>query len=846
MIFKGEIQMTFIRTSTTFFALIFSVQIAIASGPTLLEDEATSRALVSASQIKTEESSTASSWWGLGSWVASAKNVVKTLFSGAPKKELSWEERWDRIVEDAWQQTLDYHQNNFGQVESVAKVLFTNPQEREKLQRILKLAENEGIDITEKEQLASLTQAENLAFLEDIQSLEIGLIATLICNNIRTKEDFPQFGNLLNQLYKTVEDKADLKEEAFFRAGKQMFNYLQKIRELRRSEGQLPYLKQVGLDFYTQLDGGTLSSFSKYKLDKLGIMYFADANRSSRRGRGSSSFSYGKAVGAGVLSLMIISGGVLPGVGAVLPQPTVLTNACRGTAIECLSVFRPAVGFGTQVAYFVQTLGADYNSTIFDMQKSSLSTAYSDAGGDVGGLEGVYGIYAEVSSWNNPTIPSTNVTRVLMTSGANTKGVIYQPGSATQHTETSFDNTPLNPFNIVTTPGVSGSINPYYYELAVAGDRWFLMTQYTDNQTIVVSEVFRPAAGAPFLKSYANMVITPQSASWKINLAALQSAYVAPGTPSRVTSQQGFTADQLQASYYTGSVASNDCASSITIQQFLAQNNIDLSALINCLQNSGYNPLSCRTISNPFGGYIQLLNYYMMNGVELHEVVVSGSTYTHDIYTSTGASSMSRMRHTFDWKAQGVPTTTTTAVPQSLSSRQGTLPNNGAIRKFAVFYYGGSDSAEPANVIKVDETGAVGYGTYFGTNRCGTKKRDVAEEQLQTKIEVVERRARLNLDEFKARQAESQTFVDSLKGWFGFGSPIAQPHHSWGPEKWYQFWQSASLAGGKQLQGVTLYQGDEGLEHNFLFSVNNGQFEVFCRSANSSNAVANNGKVKVM
>ncbi len=833
--------MTFIKTSTTIFALIFSIQIAMASGPTLLDDETAKRDLMPASQVKTEEVSTARGWWGINSWIASAQNKVKTLFPVTPRKEPSWQEQWDNIVGHIQEKTLNHHKGGFWAANGVAQVVMANPQAEEELEKLNIRFAHESIDLVEEKDLADqLDHAENLSLLKDIQKLKLGGFATLLYQLSQKEETYPKFVDLLSRFYQQIEEKNKvLKDEPFFKDGALMAHCLWDIMKLERSEKQLAHLKQRVQGFYTDYDHGKLSTFSKRQLDNLGILYFENEGHGLRTARSSSSFSFGKAATATGIIFLVTGLGFIQGVAAQFTEPTMVITACRGSAIECLSAFGSPIGFSTQVSYFTQRLA--YNFTLDDMLNPGVSTTYTTTDSDLASAP----TYSEISNWLNTASP--NVTRVLNSNGiSGFKGCDYQPLNAAQHSETTYTGTPVSAkSNIVTTTG-SGSINPYYYELTQSGDVWVLMGLHPDNQTIVGSIVFRPASGTPFIQSYANMVMTPQRVANRVNLAALQSANVAPGTPSRVTSQQGFTADQFGSSYFTGTVAANDCVTSITIEQFLAQNNINLSGLISCMQNSGYNPLSCRTLQNPFGGYVQLMNYYMNAGSELHEIVVSGSNYTHDIYVSTGGSSMNRTRHTFDWKAQGVPTTTTTAIGQSLSSRQGTLPSNGGVRKFAVLYYNNNDSAEPANVIKVDENGVVSYGTYFGTNRCGTKKRNADEERPQTKIEVVERSARLNIEEFNTRQAESRTFVDSLKGWFGFGSPITQPHHAWGPEKWYQFWQSASLAGGKQLQGLTLYQGNEGLEHNFLFSMNNGQFEVFCRSTNSSNAVANNGKVKVM
>ncbi len=826
--------MTFIRTSTTFFALIFSVQIAIASGPTLLEGEATSRALVSTSQIKAEESSTASGWWGVSSWIASAQNKVKTLFTVTPRKEPSWQEQWDNIVHHVREKTLNHHKGGFWAANGVAQQILTNPQAEEELKNLNTRLAHEGIDLVEEKELAGqLNLAENLPLLKDIEKLKLGRFATLLYQLSQNEETYPKFVDLLSRFYQQIDEKNKvLKDEPFFKDGALMAQCLWDINKMQRSEKQLAFLKQRVQSFYTDYDHGRLSTLSKRQLDNLGILYFVEADQGLRTTRSSSSFSYRNAATAIGIIFLVTGLGFIQGVAALIPQPAMVTTACRGTAIECLSAFGSPVGFSTQISYFLNSSNI-YTITLDDMLNPAPSLAYGDTASDLAGAS----TYREISNWLNTASP--NITRVLNSNGVSGfKGCDYSPLNAAQHSETTYNGIPTSAkSNIVTTTG-SGSINPYYYELTQSGDVWVLMGLHPDNQTIVGSIVVRPASGTAYIQSNTNLVMTPQRVAYLVNFAALQSAYVAPGTPSRVTSQQGFTADQLQASYYTGSVASNDCVSSITIPQFLAQNGIDLGALISCMQNSGYNPLSCRTISNPLGGYIQLLNYYMMNGgTELHEVVVSGSTYTHDIYTSTGASSMSRIRHTFDWKAQGAPTTTTTAVAQSLSSRQGTLPNNGGVRKFAVLYYNNSDPAEPTIVIKVDETGTVSQGSDLGTNRCGTRKRSAEEEQPQTKIKVVEKRSVVNIEDFEARR----TYADMFWDFFGFGPSIKLPHQDMKAEDWFQLQQYGPLVDGRLSEGF--WFSDDTQEHDVYFKREGNIFEVTMYSRNISQGNPQNKKL---
>jgi hypothetical protein len=407
--FRGRTSMTSATFAKTLAAFIFTAHFVIASGPILLREESEpGRALVPVSQATTQEEPASSSWWGMGHMVSSVKNTVKSLLTLPARKEIPWDQQWSDIVGHIKGQTLEYHKGGFLMADGTAQEIKNNPLTEDEIDRF-KVKLESGIDLLEDEDGSlqkTINYVENLGLVEDVHKLKVGGYISLLYKLAQREDTFLEFVDLLSRFYQSIERKNKvLKDEVFFKDGALLARCLWDITKMQRKEEHLSSLKQRVLNFYTDYDGGKLSPYSKKQLNNLGILYFADANRELKSAN--SSFSYTDAVKGAGLVFLVLGSGFLQGVAAQVTQPAMVATACRGSAIECLSVFGPAVGFGSQISYLLQD--SYFNITINDM-KQALSSAYIDTRVDISGLRD-NGMYAEISSWNNA--PSPNITRFL-------------------------------------------------------------------------------------------------------------------------------------------------------------------------------------------------------------------------------------------------------------------------------------------------------------------------------------------------------------------------------------------------------------------------------------------------
>lgn len=482
---------------------------------------------------------------------------------------------------------------------------------------------------------------------------------------------------------------------------------LRRALGLERREENVRTLQDIVRQYYSDVDGGTLSDYSIEDLEDLKIMPSASTTH----------WSMPSMKGVFLLGLVASSGLIQMAYAAPAPimRPAILDQAFPlGSSFkEGLSGFMPIT--------FAPQRESDVTSILtFPAYQTAVQTGLSNPNGRNFALNGVRnllnsnnmptncinndGCYFGVGAMINGVTPYSNTTSEIYHFYNPGQGMQRVPVNTTTLNQTLYDLPNVGASGNFSSSLVSGSMAPYYLDQRIGSEMMSLFVVNPTQDLVVMSVMERGRnAQGPFYRLVAQRVATPQTIAHRLDLSALPSTPVVTQKPTAASALDNATFDQMSG-LYSGYVDGPAHNNSRTIQQFATDEGFIPSGLIECLERHSIDPLLCVSYMGS-NRYMRLSTFLAESNYNLKTVtksVVDGPTVKNTIARQINATVVEEVEHRYDWTPLlGVPTQTESVTLGNLNPVQGTLPLN-VVEKFVEIY--GPNLESGAVVLHVTQT----------------------------------------------------------------------------------------------------------------------------------------------
>lgn len=443
------------------------------------------------------------------------------------------------------------------------------------------------------------------------------------------------------------------------------------ISQLNRSSENLPRLKSLIKELYTNLDGGQLSDYSRETLSSLNIDTDLPQSRAS--------WISSKTAGAGLLFLVASSGLITT---AAAARPPLLNSFCSTyefTYGTCETAFSAPFGFDTEIAtlksnsFFQEII----TNTITQISRSS---SISDTRSRLGTISPDY--YGELITARTGSFSGGNFTSNMYFLSAPHLGMQDAPFSPTQYNRIAFNMTSTNDASrqIMNSYVRTGPMEPSYYGQIPDSERMILAI--TDaNQTwpfVYGVIVDRPFGGMPTIVRD-GIITSTVKAVYPDSLSITPVNNVNPNSPLPVESVESLVSNR----FYSGNVAGTDGLNPRPIAQYLEDIGFSTSssflAVKSCLESPGISPLACSSEFAQNSGFSTSLYVYATQPnsvVTLSRNLLQGTNYTEGTYQA-GSGNVLETVMNYTWNPSlGTATRTNSTLPIPFSTLRGTLALN--------------------------------------------------------------------------------------------------------------------------------------------------------------------------
>lgn len=646
------------------------------------------------------------SWWGqikgtFSSWMPSfkisasqprnfEKHMESTQWWAISKKEdQSWAREWSQLVghvadENARQtkilltqmlhrksEHLVGHQKGIAYYEGVAKEVKKSPtfikEQDEKLNKSLE--KGVGFFLTQLAEQAD-TYIEN-------KNSDLGRISL-----VKYAQDLARFYQGIEQQELGLDQ--DYFDGDLFQQSHDYAKSLFKISQLDRRPENLPRLKSLIKELYTNLDGGKLSDLSQDTLNSLNIETDLPKARSS--------WLSSRTTGAGLIFLIASSGLITS---AAAARPSLLDNFCSTSGFNygfCESSFGAPIGFESQINSIKSN--GNFQQIITDkILQSNRQNSIIDTIIRIGSMQSQF--YGELISSRTDSFSDGNVTMITYFKSAPYLGIQEAPFSPTQYNRITFNMTNTADSSAQTTNSyaLTAPIQLSYFGQIENSERMILaLTPVNETSFVYGVVVDRPLGGTPkviregILTSLVRAII-PGSL---ISSPTMNNNN--PSGPLPVESVDSL----ISSRFYSGNVAGTDGSNPRPITQYFEDIGFTTSssflAVKNCLASPGISPLGCKTEFAGLPGFTSSLYVYATQPnsvVTLSRNLLQGTNYTEATYQADSGNSFG-ISMNYDIQPVNTATRTNSTLPIPFSTLRGTLPLN-QIEKFWIY------NPDPAN-----------------------------------------------------------------------------------------------------------------------------------------------------